>query len=181
MSYESYSNYLLMSWADSSYSPLYSQCGDLFNSVKVLSRSLHRMHVPHAFMGKSAMVMNVGVGMMLESESSSSEIELVLSHKSYEHFLLSCVHQQMKPIEGAAHTFWDSRTGCTLRIHLVGQRIKLGRRSFEIPDLKTMQVSEEGIRFWTVESMAKETSRKRQESIQESMLTVASSKKPVAA
>lgn len=139
------------------YSPTYSQCGDLFSSIQFLSRSLRRMNVDHALTGVSADVMESGV----THPGMKSEIDLILSRQSYEHFLKSCVHQQMKPIEGEERTFWDHRTGCTMRIYVTGERLKVGRRSIEIPELNRMAVNDEGIKSWTVESKSsREASRK---------------------
>jgi hypothetical protein len=141
----------------SSYSPVYSQCGDLFSSIQFLSRSLRRMNVDHAITGVSAIVMESGGS----GTEIKSEVDLILSRQSYEHFLKSCVHQQMKPIEGEERTFWDHRTGCTLRIYMTGERLKVGRRSIEIPELHMMNLNDEGIKCWTVESKsARETARK---------------------
>jgi hypothetical protein len=145
----------------SNYSPVYSQCGDLFSSIKFLSRSLRRMNVDHALTGCSAVVMESGVA----GPEMKSEIDLILSRQSYEHFLKSCVHQQVKPIEGEERAFWDNRTGCTVRIYVAGERLKIGRRSVEIPELNMMRLNDEGIKSWTVESKVKsksvrETSRK---------------------
>lgn len=128
-------------------SPIYSQCGDLFTSVKFLSRSLQRMRVDHAITGYSAAVMESGITM----SGLESEIELVLSSESYEDFLKRCLYQQMTPIEGEARAFWDHRTGCTVRIYVSGERIKVGRRSVEIPDLNQMALNDEGIRVWVLD------------------------------
>ncbi len=142
---------------NSHYSPVYSQCGDLFISIQFLSRSLRRMNVDHALTGVSAVVMESGVA----GPDIKSEIDLILSHQSYEHFLKSCVHQQVKPIEGEARAFWDNRTGCTVRIYVAGERIKVGRRSIEIPELNTMTLNDEGIKSWTAETKSsRATSRK---------------------
>ncbi len=141
----------------SNYSPVYSQCGDLFSSIQFLSRSLRRMNVDHALTGVSAVVMESGV----TGPEIASEIDLILSRQSYEHFLKSCVHQQVKPIEGDERAFWDNRTGCTVRIYMTGERLKVGRRSIEIPELNMMALNDEGIKSWTVESKSsRETSRK---------------------
>ncbi len=140
------------------YLPIYSQCGDLFSSVKFLSRSLKRMLVDHAITGYSAQVMEsdrlmCGIG---------SDIDLIMSDESYEHFLRSCVHQRMKPIEGEQRMFWDSRTGCTVRIYVTGERIKVGRRSVKIPALGVMLPNDEGIKTWTLDiPVVRKATRKR--------------------
>ncbi len=130
------------------YSPVYSQCGDLFSSIQILSRSLRRMHVDHALTGICAVVMAAGGA----ESGTKPEIDLILSHQSYAHFLKICVHQQVKPIEGEDRAFWDNRTGCTVRIYVTGERVKVGRRSIEIPQLNMMPMNDEGIKSWTVES-----------------------------
>jgi hypothetical protein len=115
------------------------------------------MNVDHALTGVSAVVMESG----FTGPEMKSEIDLILSHQSYEHFLKSCVHQQVKPIEGEERAFWDNRTGCTVRIYVTGERLKVGRRSVEIPELNMMALNDEGIKSWTVESKsARETARK---------------------
>jgi hypothetical protein len=115
------------------------------------------MNVDHALTGVSAVVMESGV----TGPEITSEIDLILSRQSYEHFLKSCVHQQVKPIEGEERAFWDNRTGCTVRIYMTGERLKVGRRSIEIPELNMMTLNDEGIKSWTVESKSsRETSRK---------------------
>lgn len=140
-----------------SYPPIYSQCGDLFTSVKFLSQSLKRMRVDHAITGYSAAVMESGITI----SGLESEIELVLSSESYEDFLKRCVYQQMTPIEGEARAFWDHRTGSTVRIYLSGERIKVGRRSVEIPDLSQTILNDEGIKAWKLDlPVARKSMRK---------------------
>jgi hypothetical protein len=156
------------------YSPVYSQCGDLLNSIQILSRSLRRMHVDHALTGISAVVMASGV----TGPETKPEIDLVLSHQSYMHFLKSCVHQQVKPIEGEERTFWDSRTGCTVRICVAGERVKIGRRSIEIPALNTMEINEDGIKSWIVESKG---TRKVSRKLNVSAVSVTPASEPIAA
>lgn len=136
--------------ANHPYSPIYSQCGDLFSNIKFLSRSLRRMNVDHAITGKSAMVMESGTFEM----EVEPEIELILSNDSYEHFLKICVHQQVKPIDGEDRMFWDNRTGCTIRVYVVGENFPQGRRSMEIPALHLLPTNDEGIKSWNVEGQA---------------------------
>ncbi len=130
----------------SNYSVNYTQCGDLVNSIMFLSRSLNRMRIDHAIAGQSA------VALTELSPSTGTSIELIMSSESYDHFLNVCIHQRINPTSGIDRIFWDHRTGCTLKIHIVGEQIKAGRRTVTVPELNTLLLNDDSIKFWIIES-----------------------------
>lgn len=130
----------------SNYSANYTQCGDIFNSIMFLSRSLNRMRIDHAITGQSA------VALTALSPSTGTSIELIMSSESYDHFLNVCIHQRIKPTLENDRMFWDHRTGCTLKIHIVGEQIKSGRRTVTVPELNTLLINDDGIKSWIIES-----------------------------
>ena len=129
-----------------SYSLNYSQCGNLFNSIMFLSRSLNRMRIDHAIAGQSA------VALTALSSASGTSIELIMSAESYDHFLNVCIHQRIKPMSENDRMFWDHRTGCTLKIYVAGERIKFGRRTVTVPKLNSLVFNDDGIKSWIIES-----------------------------
>lgn len=133
----------------------YSQCGDVFNSITFLSRSLNRMRIDHAIAGQSA------VALTTLSSSVGTSIELVMSPESYDHFLNVCIHQRIKPMPENDRMFWDHRTGCTLKIYMAGERIKSGKRTVTVPPLDTLLINDDGIKSWIIESKALVTSESR--------------------
>jgi hypothetical protein len=133
----------------------YAQCGDMFNAITFLSRSLNRMRIDHAITGRSA------VALMSLSSSTGTSIELIMSPESYEHFLNVCIHQRIKPMAENDRMFWDHRTGCTLKIYVVGDRIKFGRRTVTVPPLNTLLINDDGIKSWIIKSKTAVASRSR--------------------
>jgi hypothetical protein len=161
----------------SQYSPLYSQCGDLLNSIVFLSRSLRRMNVDHAITGAAVLAMESSFDQSMSYSSVEPLIELVLSGNSYEHFLKSCVHQQIKPIEGEDRMFWDNRTGCTVRIYLTGESMKVGHRSIVIPALNGMTLNAEGIKSWNIEQYCTQNKSLKRQTITKKAATQETKKK----
>jgi hypothetical protein len=143
----------------------YSQCGDVFNTITFLSRSLNRMRINHAITGRSAIALMSlsSTGPLIKALSSSpgSSIELIMSARSYEHFLSVCIHQRIKPMPENDRTFWDHRTGCTLKIYVVGDRLKFGRRTITVPQLDTLVINDDGIKSWIIKSKTSVASRSR--------------------
>ena len=125
----------------------YSQCGDMFNSILFLSRSLNRMRIDHAIAGQSAIALTT-----VTASSPGTSIELVMSPQSYDHFVNVCIHQRIKPMPENDRMFWDHRTGCTLKIYMAGERIKSGRRTVTVPPLDTLLINDDGIKSWIIES-----------------------------
>ena len=142
----------------------YAQCGDVFNTITFLSRSLNRMRIDHAITGRSALALMSlsSIGTSIKALSSSrTSIELIMSAGSYEHFLNVCIHQRIKPMAGNDRTFWDQRTGCTLKIYVVGDRLKFGRRTVTVPPLNTLLINDDGIKCWILKSKMAVASRSR--------------------
>lgn len=143
----------------------YSQCGDVFNTITFLSRSLNRMRIDHAITGRSAIALMPlsSTRPLIKTLSSSSgpSIELIMSPESYEHFLNVCIHQRIKPMPENDRMFWDNRTGCTLKIYVVGERLKFGRRRVTVPQLATLLINDDGIKSWIVKSKTGVASRSR--------------------
>ena len=132
----------------------YSQCGDVFNAITFLSRSLNRMRIDHAITGRSAIA-------LMSLSSTGTSIELIMSAGSYEHFLNVCIHQRIKPMPENDRMFWDHRTGCTLKIYVVGERLKFGRRTVTVPSLDTLLINDDGIKSWIIKSKTAVASRSR--------------------
>ena len=143
----------------------YAQCGDMFNTIIFLSRSLNRMRIDHAITGRSALALMslsyIGTSIKALSSSTWTSIELIMSPESYEHFLSVCIHQRIKPMAGNDRTFWDQRTGCTLKIYVVGDRLKFGRRTVTVPPLNTLLIKDDGIKCWIIKSKTAVASRSR--------------------
>ncbi len=141
----------------------YSQCGDVFNTVTFLSRSLTRMRIDHAITGRSAIsLMSLSsTGPLANLSSSGPSIELIMSARSYEHFLNVCIYQRIKPMPENDRTFWDHRTGCTLKIYVVGERLKFGRRTMTVPPLDTLLINNDGVKSWIIKSKTVVASRSR--------------------
>ena len=135
----------------------YSQCGDMFNSILFLSRSLNRMRIDHAIAGQSAIALTT----VTSSSSPGTSIELIMSAQSYDHFVNVCIHQRIKPMPENDRMFWDHRTGCTLKIYMAGERIKSGKRTVTVPSLDTLLVNDDGIKSWIIESKPLVTSDSR--------------------
>lgn len=133
----------------------YAQCGDVFNTITFLSRSLNRMRIDHAITGRSA------IALMSLCSSTGTSIELIMSPESYEHFLKVCIHQRIKPMIENDRMFWDQRTGCTLKIYVVGDRLKFGRRTVTVPPLNTLLINDDGIKCWILKSKMAVASRSR--------------------
>lgn len=134
----------------------YSQCGDMFNSILFLSRSLNRMRIDHAIAGQSAIVLTT-----VPSSSTGTSIELIMSSQSYDHFVNVCIHQRIKPMPENDRMFWDHRTGCTIKIYMAGERIKSGRRTVTVPELGSLMLNDDGIKSWIIESKALVTAESR--------------------
>lgn len=130
----------------SNYSVNYTQCGDIVNSIMFLSRSLNRMRIDHAIGGQSA------VALTMLSPSTGTSIELIMSSESYDHFLNVCIHQRIKPRSENDRIFWDHRTGCILKIYVAGEPTKFGRRTMTVPELDTLLINDDSIKFWIIES-----------------------------
>lgn len=130
----------------SNYSVNYTQCGDIINSIMFLSRSLNRMRIDHAIAGQSA------VALTMLSPSTGTSIELIMSSESYDHFLNVCIHQRIKPTSENDRIFWDHRTGCILKIYVAGEPTKFGRRTMTVPELDTLLINDDSIKFWIIES-----------------------------
>ncbi len=143
----------------------YSQCGDVFNTITFLSRSLNRMRIDHAITGRSAIALmslsSTGPLVKALSSSTGPSIELIMSARSYEHFLSVCIHQRIKPMPENDRIFWDHRTGCTLKIYVVGERLKFGRRTMTVPSLDTLLINDDGIKSWIIKSKTAVASRSR--------------------
>lgn len=140
-----------------SYSMGYSQCGDMFNSILFLSRSLNRMRIDHAIAGQSAVALTTATA----SSFPGTSIELIMSPQSYDHFVNVCIHQRIKPMPENDRMFWDHQTGCTIKIYMAGERIKSGRRTVTVPDLDSLLLNDDGIKSWIIESKALVTSESR--------------------
>lgn len=143
----------------------YSQCGDLFNTVTFLSRSLNRMRIDHAITGRSAIALmslySPGASTEVLSSSTGTSIKLIMSPESYEHFLNVCIHQRIKRMPENDRMFWDNRTGCILKIYVVGERLKLGRRTLIVPPLDTLLINDDGVKSWIIKSKTVVASRSR--------------------